>query len=233
MRLPGKRIAVAVGIVFALVMMAGAAMAMTNGVAGVNVGAGSTQGGVLSVPDVTAPPGSVVTVTVSMSGVGEDVYSADIVLQYNESVVQARSVSKGDLVSSWSMAGNVGVPGEVRIALAGSEPVSGAGALASVVFEVVGSEGMSTELTFARGELNEGTVGVGLQDGRISVGSSPCYDFDGSGLVDAPDLQMVASHWRQHSGDAGWDARFDVNNDGVINVVDVLEVAAHMGEACP
>jgi hypothetical protein len=46
------------------------------------------------------------------------------------------------------------------------------------------------------------------------------------------DIQQVAAHWRQRTGDSGWDARFDLNGDGVINIVDIMRVSAHWGESC-
>ena len=58
-------------------------------------------------------------------------------------------------------------------------------------------------------------------------------DFNHDGSVNNTDLQEISIHWHQHSGDTGWDARFDVNNDGVINVLDVLKVASQVGQTCP
>lgn len=63
----------------------------------------------------------------------------------------------------------------------------------------------------------------------------PCLlfgDLDGDKDVDVDDIQAVANRWRQRSGDPGWEARFDVNGDGVINIVDIMKVAAHWGETC-
>lgn len=61
----------------------------------------------------------------------------------------------------------------------------------------------------------------------------PCPDFAGRpGEVDADDIQAVAGHWRRRSTDADWDARFDRNRDGSIDIVDIAQVAAVWGNTC-
>jgi hypothetical protein len=72
-----------------------------------------------------------------------------------------------------------------------------------------------------------------LHQVALSATAAPCYDFDHSGQVDDKDIKTVADHWRQRSGDSGWEARFDVNGDGVINIVDIMLVSARWGERCP
>lgn len=187
----------------------------------------------LSFPSLFAAPGDLITVTVTLSGATADVYSADIVVRYNASVVRAQEVQKGPLVRDWSMASNLGVDGEVRVGLAGVRPVRGNGELVSIVFRVIGAEGMSTDLVLARGDLNEGQIPVVLQNGRITVGGGTCYDLNQDGVVNETDVVLVVQHWRQHAGDPGWDARFDVNGDGIVNLLDVLKVASYTGKPCP
>ncbi len=228
-----KQISVLIGVAVLLTVAVGVALAMNEGPGEIVSRYNNTESGALSLASLTVAPGEQVTMTVTMSGVTDAVYSADIVLQYNDSVVRALSVGKGDLVSTWSVASNVGIPGEVHIALAGTQPASGDGEIASIVFEAVGSKGMQTDVVFSRGDLNEGGVPVALRNGQISVGNAHCYDFDNSSVVDVSDIKMVAAHWRERPGDAGWDLRFDVNGDGVINVLDVLKVAAQVGHMCP
>lgn len=60
-----------------------------------------------------------------------------------------------------------------------------------------------------------------------------CPDFSGAARVDNADVQAVAAHWRQRTGDPGWDAAFDHDANGQINVVDVMAVAAAWGAMCP
>jgi len=43
---------------------------------------------------------------------------------------------------------------------------------------------------------------------------------------------MVASRWRCQSGDTCYDARCDLDDDGDIDIVDIMQVAAHWSESC-
>ena len=187
----------------------------------------------LSFPSLFAAPGDLITVTVTLSGATADVYSADIVVRYNASVVRAQEVQKGPLVRDWSMASNLGVDGEVRVGLAGVRPVRGNGELVSIVFRVIGAEGMSTDLVLARGDLNEGQIPVVLQNGRITVGGGTCYDLNQDGVVNETDVALVVQHWRQRPGDMGWESQFDIDSNHVIDMMDVLYVVKHFGEICP
>ncbi len=66
----------------------------------------------------------------------------------------------------------------------------------------------------------------------IQVSSTPCYDFVEPSPVGVEDLQAAANVWRRHSDDAGWDARFDLDGDGVINIADIMRLAAAWGSTC-
>lgn len=56
------------------------------------------------------------------------------------------------------------------------------------------------------------------------------YDFNQNGEVDGGDVQSDAVHWRQQQSDPGWNSRFDLNGDGVINVLDILEESDQIGQ---
>lgn len=56
-----------------------------------------------------------------------------------------------------------------------------------------------------------------------------CPDFDGSGVVDAPDVGVIAARWAT----ASQDRRFDLNGDGWVAVDDVMQVASRWLQACP
>lgn len=66
---------------------------------------------------------------------------------------------------------------------------------------------------------------------RVYVGGF-CGDFDDNEVVDAEDIQQVASRWNTSEGDPGYDPTYDLDNDGDIDVVDIMLVAAHWGETC-
>jgi hypothetical protein len=43
----------------------------------------------------------------------------------------------------------------------------------------------------------------------------------------------VAGRWRCEVGDGCYDARYDLDGDGVITVVAIMQVAAEWGWSCP
>jgi len=143
------------------------------------------------------------------------------------SVVEGRS-PRGDVVGCFvvSTAGNYGsmyVYGEDTSV---SPPVPGMRNGEVISFRVSGASATaSPQLAWSNDH--------DLHQVNLSATSTPCYDFDNSGQVDVNDIQAVASHWRQRAGDPGWDARFDVNSDGVINIVDIMKVSAAWGSTCP
>jgi hypothetical protein len=60
-----------------------------------------------------------------------------------------------------------------------------------------------------------------------------CFgDFDCDCEVEVQDIQQVASRWRMTEADDDWDPWYDLNDDGIITVVDIMKVVAHWGETC-
>ena len=43
---------------------------------------------------------------------------------------------------------------------------------------------------------------------------------------------LVAAKWRTTDDDPEWEARYDLNGDGIITVVDIMLVSARWGETC-
>jgi subtilisin-like proprotein convertase family protein len=61
-----------------------------------------------------------------------------------------------------------------------------------------------------------------------SCGHPDCFgDFDCDCEITTQDIQQVASRWRTT------EERYDLNDDGIITIVDIMLVAAHYGETCP
>jgi len=57
-------------------------------------------------------------------------------------------------------------------------------------------------------------------------------DFNGDHQVTQTDVDEVAAHFLQRAGDPGWNAKYDLVKDDVINVYDVFEVVLALGESC-
>jgi hypothetical protein len=92
------------------------------------------------------------------------------------------------------------------------------------------------------GSLSQLAVGI-AQGGNYRVESGYWYgpitcivfgDLDCNCEVEADDIQQVACRWRAKEGDPEYASYpyYDLNHDGVINVVDLMLVAAHWGESC-
>jgi hypothetical protein len=64
---------------------------------------------------------------------------------------------------------------------------------------------------------------------------SVCYwaDFDCNSRVDIADVQAVAGRWRCESGEECYGLAYDVDGDGMITVIDIMQVAAEWGWSCP
>lgn len=57
-------------------------------------------------------------------------------------------------------------------------------------------------------------------------------DFDADRVVTQVDVDIVSARFLQTASDPGWDARFDVIKDDVINVFDVFEVVLSLDQRC-
>lgn len=123
----------------------------------------------LSWPQVATLPGAELSVPLCITVTEGEAYGIDLVLSYDPAVLTATSVAKGSLATSWSIASNLGTPGSVRVALAGSSPIVSAGELLNVVFHTVGSAGQHSDLTLTQVQVNEGAIPTVLQNGRVTV----------------------------------------------------------------
>jgi hypothetical protein len=100
----------------------------------------------ISVSDITGAKGSTVEVPINLEGASE-VGSMDIVLNYDANVLSAVDVEAGALGKNALIESNTARKGKVIIALADSSGINGAGAVASVAFEVIGDAGTTSALT--------------------------------------------------------------------------------------
>ena len=57
-------------------------------------------------------------------------------------------------------------------------------------------------------------------------------DFDFNCVVNVADVMKVANRWRVVDTDPDWNPRYDLDNDGNIDIVDIMLVVAHWGETC-
>jgi PKD repeat protein/subtilisin family serine protease len=186
----------------------------------------------LTLPNLYAEPGERITVTLDIALDQAEVYGADIAVSYDQAVALADSVSAGDAAEGFMTASNLDPPGQVRVAMAGAQPITDDGHLLALVFDVVGELGDASLLQITVAELNESGVTVQRQNGSVSVVDLPDYDFNRDCNVDVVDIMRVASRWRCRRGDGCYDERFDIDHDDDIDIVDIMLVVVHWGETC-
>ncbi len=92
--------------------------------------------------------------------------------------------------------------------------------------------------TFARFRL--GPPGVGptgaatygeVEDHRVSIAPSACWDFNGNGRIDVQDIMQVASRW---NNPAAYDPTYDVAPPygSPIDILDITAIATQWNAAC-
>ena len=131
----------------------------------------------LSLSEAIIPPGAEVTLDLKLAGGVTDVRGLDLAVSYDPAVVQFVRAERGDLPGNWSLAHNAQPAGAVKIGLAGSGSVSEGATLARLTFRAIGAKGQSSALTFGTGLINEGSIAVTTQAGRITVDTPPVTDL--------------------------------------------------------
>ena len=66
-------------------------------------------------------------------------------------------------------------------------------------------------------------AGITIQPGAL------CYDFNGDGRVGAPDIMLVAARFENPQA---YQAQFDLDQNGVIDVLDIITMAAQWNRQC-
>lgn len=126
----------------------------------------------LRLPALSGTPGQIVRVPVYVDTPVNGLAAASLTVQFDSRVLRPRGALAypGSLTTGWAVAANDRVAGRVRVALASSgAPASGAGTLAELEFEVLGSVGSSSPLQIVRAALNDGAIPASTQSGSFTV----------------------------------------------------------------
>ncbi len=147
-----------------------------------------TQGGAVSVglPDISSfTPGESISIPLTCSDItGEEVYSIYAKINFDETVINAIGVTNiGTISSIWGPASvNTDTDGQIIISSFGNNPLTGAGTLLNLEFEIIGGAGDYTDLVFVEFGLNEGnplsitsngSLGIYSNDQPVITGQSP------------------------------------------------------------
>jgi hypothetical protein len=125
----------------------------------------------VSLPELTGQAGGSITIPINISDTsGEEIIGVEIILTYDPDILTATgAVTEGTLMSGWKMEHKV-TNGQISIAMAHSEALSGDGVLIQVEFSVSGSAspGHISPLTLQRVLLNEDSPGT-VTHGSITI----------------------------------------------------------------
>jgi len=131
--------------------------------------------------DLTGTEGDTVKIPINSSDLtGLAVNSAALTISYDGNVLE---IIDADITGTILAASGWGPPtfnisfGKIRLAMAGSSPLSGSGVLVKIVGKVIGKEGDSTILHFDSAYFNEGDPVALTTDGLLKVKSG--YDLTG------------------------------------------------------
>ncbi len=87
-------------------------------------------------------------------------------------MLTATGASQGTLTGGWSIAYNTNTSGRISVALSNAQPVNGPGQIVVLNFNVNGTQGSSTPLSFLDPSLNDGAVTVIGANGQVNVNSN-------------------------------------------------------------
>jgi hypothetical protein len=145
----------------------------------------------LQMPHLASGNGTQIVVPVQLTNTDDEIFAADLTITYDPTILQIVSVEKGDLASGLTMFANTSTPGEIRVSMAATVPVTTGGEFLLLTFNVVGTLGQSTALTFTRADLEpdlgETPIVVDITPGSFTVGAVP---HTGAGTIS---LQGVIS----------------------------------------
>ena len=206
-------------------------------------GAGGTRVKVLPA-NLSANLSSTFSVTLNVEGV-TDLAAYEAKITYNPAIVQVTAVNQGPFLSSTgrtvmpvaTVIDNVAGRVEFGAASLGANAYpSGGGVLATITLQAkaVGVTALHVENALLSDPSFQ-AISVSLEDGQVRV--TNCFgDFNGDGKVNIIDLQMAAARWNCRSGQACYDAQYDVipegAPDGAIDIRDIQRIAAAWNTTC-
>ncbi len=164
----------------------------------------------VDLPEVTSPSNTVIEVPVNVGDItNRGATSFNFTVKFNPNVLRpapSAVVQSGTLSSSYFLDFNPIVPGELRVGAFGINPMSGAGALVKLRFEVIGAPGSNSELRWEQFFFNEGDPASVRTDGTFLVAGRTPFDFDGDGKSDTNVFRSGNSTWYQLNSQAGFSA---------------------------
>ena len=163
----------------------------------------------VSLPNANAIPGVVVIPITVGDTTGQQIISYDLNIDFDPSKIQPASPPvdvSGTLSTTMSITPNSNYPGHLIVSAFQGQPLSGAGTLIKLRFNVVGTPGQSTSLTFADFTdptsifhpgfmFNEGDPAASITNGSVTVTSGTSGSISGivtyGNAIGAPSTRFV------------------------------------------
>jgi hypothetical protein len=189
----------------------------------------------VSLPDSTVPYASTVEIPMIVTNTtGLGILACQFTVTFDNTIVVPASpyiITTGTLsgTAGWTFAANPNNPGQLVVACAGSNVLSGSGVLLKLKFNVVGDRGDQTNLTFTDFDFNAGNPIPTLVNGSILVQPKVCGDVDCNGIVQAYDASLILQYLVGliQLQDCGL-INADVDEDGQITVLDASLILIHV-----
>lgn len=154
----------------------------------------------VSFPEVTIMAGQMVEIPVSVSDIsGWEIISFQFEFSYDPAVISPVDpflITDGTMAgaANWTVLPNNNTPGQMIVGGFGATALTGAGEMLIIKFEVVGSYGASTPLTFSSFTFNAGIPPVTMINGLVTIPPKVCGDADENGTIQAYDAALTLQH---------------------------------------
>ena len=152
--------------------------------------------------------------------------SLGFTLNYDPSVVEVVSVSKGARLKPAAFSYNSDIPGAVRMGFASASALNGGGSAVVVEFRVIGDAASNTLVTLTDVLASDGkgdTISLGIGSGLFTAGTPEAGDGNGDNQITALDALIALKMVR---GLVSEDLVMDLNDDGRVTVEDVRLILA-------
>ncbi|AQQ70433.1 Thermophilic serine proteinase precursor [Limihaloglobus sulfuriphilus] len=163
-----------------------------------------------------------VVVPVQAELVNAEVYSTDLTVSYDSNILAVDSVTSGEVAGNMAIASNI-EDQQIRIALAGAEPITTDGTIAKITFKVIGMSDSAVPVSFLIAKINEGNLETTVQDGSVKTKVS-LADFNGDKVVNIIDFVFLANSWLSEPDDTNWDPTCNISQP-TYNIIDVGDLA--------
>ena len=151
----------------------------------------------VSLPNLNGLPDTILSIPVIIAEdlAGSGVLSYEIDLNYDPSVLQPEvsfADTNGTLSSGRLVTVNNSTPGRSRLAVFGTSPLTGQGALINMRFRIIGTLGQTSAMTWTRFVFNEGEPTSITANGLVTVASPTTVPVSVTGQVFSADGRGIS-----------------------------------------